>query len=335
MEAVLYLSETPQASTILQNIRTELTNAIRTALVEHAYDTDIQLSFGLVHINSKGSVSQISFAGTDVTDLDAFIVKQAFHIEDDNYFDIRTVIKTNPEEFSFYPIKIGNKLSLTVLKFSRFFENKYGSSIHSDDCRVEYASKYMIVYQSNHSLPDVYYIGLFGPEATANTLLEKAGKSLGGKSTVYYCFMNSRPELFLHLGQFKDDFEAYHPERNPDSYNFYKGTVIGGIFKINKKTDANGKIKVKETNRKCLQLIIKIQYGTVDKFCNLYEIDRTLMTAFLSGTNATIKYTNGNTVTPTRLEELLNLPFSPSADTLKDKNLLIRVNYEEIPAYGE
>lgn len=57
MEAVLYLTETPKASEILQAIRDELTDAIRTAIVQHAYDTDVQLSFGAIHINSKGSVS--------------------------------------------------------------------------------------------------------------------------------------------------------------------------------------------------------------------------------------------------------------------------------------
>ena len=332
MEAVLYLSEAPQASTVIQSIRTELTSAIRTALLQHAYDTDIHLSFGMIHINSKGSVSQISFNGTDVTDMDTFVVKQAFRIEDDHYFDIRAYIKSNPDEFCYYPIQIGGKVALTVLKTSPFFERKYGSAIHFSEFRVEYASKYLIIYRNSTALPDVYCIGLFGPEATANTLLEKAGKSLGGKSTIYYCFLNSRPEAFLHLGQVQSDFSAYRPDKNPGAYNFYKGSVISGIFRINKKTDDNGKIKVKETNKKCLQMIVKMQYGTVDHFCELYEIDKVLFTAYLSGTDAQIKYTNGNTVTPTRLEEILNLPFSPDAYGLKDKNLLIKVEYDEIPA---
>lgn len=332
MEAALYLTETPQASAILQNIRFELTNAVRTALLNHAYDTDIQLSFGTVHINSRGSVSQISFNGTDVIDQDAFVVKQAFRIKDDRYFDIRALIKNEPDRFCFYPIQIGGKVSLTILKSSLFFEAKYGSAIHSDDTRVEYASKYMLVYLDGCAVPDVYYVGLFTPEATANTLLEKAGKSLGGKSIIYYCFLNVRPEVFLHLGQVQRDFAGYHPEKAPGIYNFYKGSVVGGIFRINKKTDANGKVKVKETNKKCLQMIIKMQYGSVDQFCELYEIDTLFLTAYLSGADGPIKYKNGNILTPTRLEELLNLPFSPDAENLKDKNLLIKVDYDEIPA---
>lgn len=332
MEAILYLKEAPQASAILQNIRAELTSAVRTALLAQAYDTDIQLSFGMIHINSRGSVSQISFNGSDVTDMDAFIVKQAFRIEDDNYYDIRTEIKAEPDRFCYYPIRIGNKVLLTVLKSSPYFERKYGAAIHNDRIRVEYASKYMLIYRSSEAVPDVYYIGLFTPEATANTLLEKAGKSLGGKSTVYYCFANMRPEMFLHLGQFKRDFAAYHPEKNLDGLNFYKGSVISGIFKINKKTDANGKVKVKETRKKCLQMIIKMQYGTVTHFCELYDLDELFFTAYLSGADGQIKYKNGDTVTPKRLDELLNLPFSPDAEGLKDKNLLIKVEYDEIPS---
>ena len=332
MEALLYMTETPRAAEILQTIRDELTTAVRSAVVAHAYDTDIELSFGTVHINSKGSVSQISFNGTDVVDVDAFIVKQAFRINDDHYFDIRATVRNEPNLFHFYPIEVRNRVSLTVLKTSPYFADRYGFAVHSDLFRVEYASKYMVVYRSSTATPDVFYIGLFSPEATANTLLEKAGKSLGGKSIVYYCFMNSRPELFLHLGQVKSDFAAYHPEKNPTAYNFYKGSVVSGVFRMNRKTDTNGKVKVKETRTKCLQLIIKMQYGSVDHFCDLFGIDRFMMTAYLSGTEATPKYVNGDSITPTRLVEMLNLPFSPDAESLKDKNLLTKVDYDEIPA---
>lgn len=332
MEAVLYLKETPQASVVIQNIRDEVTSAVRTALVNHAYDTDIELSFGQLHINTKGSVSQVSFNGTDVMDMDAFIVKQAFRIDEDHYIDLRTKIKNSPDDFYYYPIEIAGKISLTVLKSSPFFERKYGQQIHNETFRVEYASKYLIIYCNEGSAPDVYCIGLFGPEATANTLLTKAGKTLGGKAIIYYCFMNSRPELFLHPGQTKRDFIAYHPEKNSKMYNFYKGSVINGIFKINKKTDDNGKVQVKKTSRKCLQLIIVMQYGSEANFCEKYEIDRLLLKAYLSGAATTMKYLNGDILTPVRLEKLLNLPFSPNAETLKDKNLLIKVEYDDIPA---
>ena len=332
METALYLQETPQISEVLHSVRTELTGAIREAMVRGAYGQDINLSFGMIHINSKGSVSQISFNGADVTDMDAFIVMRALRIGEDNYFDIRKTIKDSPEDFCFYPIQINGRLSMTVLKSSPFFEKKYGAGIHWENVRVEYASKYLIVYRENWGKPDVYFVGLFSPEATAKTLLDKAGKALGGKAYIYYCFMNSRPELFLHIGQVKDDFVAYHPEKNPDLYNFYYGTVISGIFKINKETDDNNKIKVRETIRKSLKVIIDIQYGSMDNFCDACEINKTLMTAYLSGLPTTIQYTNGNTLTPTRLAEILNLPFSPDAEKLKEKNLLVKVDYEDIPS---
>lgn len=250
-------------SNVLGEIRNELTSAIREAMLKKAYDTDLHLSFGNIHINAKGSVSQISFNGADITDIDAFIVKQAFRITEENYHDIRLIIKDRPDDFVFYPIQVGNNVSLTVLKSSPFFLRKYGKDIHRSDFRVDYASKYMIVRESESSEPEVYFIGLFGALSTANTLLDKAGKSIGGKSILFYCFMNIRPELFLHLGQTKSDFAAYQPEKNEHMYNFYKGSIMGGIFYVNKKTDANGKIKVKETRKACVQLIIKMQYGSV------------------------------------------------------------------------
>lgn len=39
-------------------------------------------------------------------------------------------------------------------------------------------------------MPEVYCTGLFSAEVTANTLLEKAGKTLGRKSIIYYCLVN-------------------------------------------------------------------------------------------------------------------------------------------------
>lgn len=55
MESVLHLRETPQAADILQNIRVELTNAVRNAFLQYAYDSNIELSFGVVHINEKSN----------------------------------------------------------------------------------------------------------------------------------------------------------------------------------------------------------------------------------------------------------------------------------------
>ena len=112
---------------MLHSASVELTGAIRVVMVCGAYDRDIHLPFGMVHINSKGSVSQISFNGADVTDMDAFIVMQVLRIGEDNYFDIRKTIKDSPEDFRFYPIKINGWLSMTVLKSSSFFEKKYGA----------------------------------------------------------------------------------------------------------------------------------------------------------------------------------------------------------------
>ena len=67
MDTVFCLQETAQITDILQSVRSELTGAIREARIRNAYDCDIQLSFGLIHINDRGSVSQISFNGADVT----------------------------------------------------------------------------------------------------------------------------------------------------------------------------------------------------------------------------------------------------------------------------
>ena len=325
------IRENPDISEMLGSLRSEITKAVYSALVRQAYNTDIELSFGPLHINEKGSVSQISFHGSDITDLNEFVVRQALHIGPDHYFDIRQSIEAHPEDFCYYPICINGSISFTVLKSSPYFEKIYGAGLHYREARAEYAAKYLIFYRNNNAEPDVYLVGLFGPEATFNTLLQNAGKAYGGRHELYYCYSRMRPELFLHLGQVKRDFSAYHPEKNPDAYNFYKGAIINAIFRNNKRTDENGKIKVRETRRICLQLIIQMQYGSVGNFCEVHSIDGNTLTGFLSGASSALRYTNGDQLTPSRLVELLDLPLSPDEDGLKDKNLLVRVKYDEIP----
>lgn len=332
METELYMTESMWLLKKIKSIREEITNAIKTAEIKHAYDKDIQLSFGLVHINKKGSVSRIRFEGKDVTDIDSFAIMQALQINKDNYYDIRNEIKNFPQEFCFYPIKINGKLHFTVLKNSPYFNRKYFNRIDNDETRVFYAAKYLVYYHTKSEKPDIFLIGIYNANSTAKLLLENAGKNLGGKANIFYCFSNSRPELFLHLGQIKSDFEAYHPEKYPKSFNFYRGSIISGIFRINKAVDNNGKIKVNETIKNSLQLIIRIQFGNVTSFCNYNNVNCLSMNAYLAGNNIKIKYNNGDEITPRRLLELLNLPFMPDAQSLKNNKLMVRVNYDEIPS---
>ncbi len=59
VEAALYINETQDVSAVLQSVRDELTSAIRTAVLEKAYDTDVQLSFGLISIVIRDSIPSI------------------------------------------------------------------------------------------------------------------------------------------------------------------------------------------------------------------------------------------------------------------------------------
>lgn len=331
MENIFYLQESNEISTAIDNIRKELTDAIGLAIAHQMYNTDVQLSFGLVHINSRGSISAVSFNGLDITDIDEFVVEQALNIDNENYFDIRKIIKENIDDFCFYPILIKNHINYTVLKSSPYFERKYGAMIHDASFKVEYASKYLIIHIDGRSTVDVYFVGTFNPIHTANLLLKNAYREIGGKTEIYYCFMNSRPEHFLHLGTCKEDFIAYKPQNLTDLYNFYKGSILSGVYKMNKKTDDNGKVLVKETNIKCLRMIIEMQYGNITNFCEFSNLNQIQLNLYLTGLDSKLSYNNGNILTPTRLCELLNLPFKPTAENLKDKNLLIKVNYDDIP----
>ncbi len=55
---------------VLKDFGNEITNAILSAKTNKAFDKDVCLSLGVIHINPYESVSEISFNGIDVTTVD-------------------------------------------------------------------------------------------------------------------------------------------------------------------------------------------------------------------------------------------------------------------------
>ena len=334
MEGVL-LYENNSLLERLESVRNEITSAIRKARIKNDFDVDVELSFGKIHINPRGSLSIISFDGTDVVDLDKFVVIQSLKINDNNYFDIRQEIKNNVESFYFYPIVSKGEINYTVLKSSPYFVKMFGNAIHNENIKVYYASKYLIISFYDIELKTnstyVFLVGMFSASKTMNALLKEASKGIGIKKYLYYCYTRQRPEIFLHCGTTKQDFEGYEVLRKLDECKFYKGTVAAGFFKNCKETDNNGKIKVKATTRNAVENIIKATYQSLTNFCNLYDIDPLLLKAYFIGSTERISYKNGNEITPTRLNELANIPFIVNEENLKDKNLFVEVRYEDIP----
>ena len=106
------LHEDDILSSSIQRIRKEISDAILYAKVNNAYNKDVQLSIGTIHINPYGSVSEFSFNGLEVTDIDRFIVTNALKVSSENYRDIRSDIEQNPQLFNFYPIVYKGKTYL-------------------------------------------------------------------------------------------------------------------------------------------------------------------------------------------------------------------------------
>ena len=326
-----YIKQNIELANLINNVRKEISDAILSAKVNRNYDKDVTLSFGSIHINPYGSVSEISFNGIDVVDVDKFIITTALKVDSNNYFDLRDEIESNISDFDFYPIKNNGKVFLTVLKSSSYFERFFNDYLFGNkNITVKYALKYIIFEVENGKSKNsyVFLVGLFNPEITAKKILKEAGRSVSTGTELYYAFFEKN---LLKAGQCKRDFNGYQPRKGLNFFDFYKGTVESAIFYSCVVRDSNSKIKMKETKRNAFKNLIETQYGSIHDFCDTYEIDERFATSYFAGISNSIQYKNGNTLTPTRLEEMLNITIDTSEDGLKEKNLLIKIKYEDIP----
>ena len=309
---------------IIQNLRTEISEAILNAKVKRAFDKDVQLSIGIIHINPFGSVSEFSFNGIDVTDVDKFIVTKALNISTKNYFDIRSDIDNKRDQFNFYPISYKGKIFYTVLKTSKYFREFFGSCLSNHaEVTVSYALKYVIftIRKNNASTNYAFLCGLFNPVAQSKKILTDAGRIVGPHSTIIYCFA-PKTNYLLKAGETKSDFIGYEPRNGKELFDFYRGSIESAVFWISRIRDKNYKIKIKETKKQTYKTLIEIQYGSISNFCKIHDINENVLLLFFSGNDNKLIYKNGDVITTTRLSEILNIEINESDDGLKDKNLL-------------
>ncbi len=327
------LHEDEILSKLIENIRKEISDAILSAKIKHSYNKDVTLSFGTIHINPYGSVSQFSFNGLDVSDVDKFVVTKALNVSADNFYDIRNNIENDSSLFDFYPILYKNRIYYTVLKSSKYFHNLFGTVLSNHDrVMVKYALKYLIVTieGNTNSVNYVFLCGLFNPESQSRKIITDAGRNVGPHSNLYYCFAPNTNYL-LKTGQVKPDFIGFAPRSGKELFDFYSGSVESAVFWISRVRDSNSKIKMKESKKKAYKALIEIQYGSVSKFCNIHSINEQFLISFLSGIENKPIYKNGDLLTMTRLSELLKIEINDSEDGLKDKNLMRKVSFYDIP----
>lgn len=327
------LHEDDILSSSIQRIRKEISDAILYAKVNNAYNKDVQLSIGTIHINPYGSVSEFSFNGLEVTDIDRFIVTNALKVSSENYRDIRSDIEQNPQLFSFYPIVYKGKTYYTVLKTSKFFEHLFGSILHNHELvTVKYALKYLIIsVKDNEDTKNyVFLCGLFSPESQIRKIIIDAGRTAGSHADLFYCFA-PKSNYLLRVGEIKSHFVGFEPREGKEIFDFYNGSVESVVFWVNRTRDSNSKIKMKESKRRAYKVLIEIQYGSISNFCKIHSINEKYLSAFLMGVDNSPIYLNGDKLTMTRISELLDVQINESEEGLKDKNLLKKVHYKDIP----
>lgn len=323
-----YLTEDITISNIITKAKKEISDILLNARLHNQLDKDVETSIGKIHINPYGSVSQISFGGEDIIDVDRFIVSRSLNIDSNNFYNIQKDIEEDCSNFDFYPIIYRNKIFYTVLKTSKYFRTKFGFFLHEHDIlTVKYAHKYIIfsLNRDGHIKDYIFQCGLLSQENTEQLCLKDAGKKFGCNTNLYYCFA-SKSNYLLKIGQCKQDFIAYK-----ESFDYYEGTVESVVFWISRIRDNNSKIKMKDTKRKAEKLLIEIQYDSISNFCQLKKIVFKSLSSYFLGEMSDIKYENGDILTPTRLIEILNIEIDISDKGLLDRNLLKAILYSDIP----
>lgn len=329
-----YIHEDINLRNLIDKIRGEISSAINSARLNNAFDKDVNLSFGKIHINPYGSASTISYKGRDVVDIDKFVITSALKISDNNYFDIREYITTNINEFSFYPIETGKRVELTVYKYSKYFINRYGQQLFDHEkIRVIYAYKYIVFFININGVYriDAYNSGRFNPYNTSMMQIKYAFNSGGSNDCLYYCFLKNTNYL-RQIGETKQDFIDILRKVNPDNiYDFFKGELRRAAIKISIVRDENSKIKVQESIRKSINLLVDIYPNGKVQFCKDNDINVNSLNRFLSGDSSSLMRKNGDVINKGRLLELLGVNFDLNAITLLNKNLLEQVSFNDIP----
>ena len=327
-----YLETDKTLESILSSIRDEIFSAIHSAMVNKAFDKDVSLSFGNIHINPAGSISTISFNGNDVTDMDKFVATKAFKVKEENYFDIRSYIKKNTMEFCFYPLKSNDKITYTVLKRSKYFINKFGALVDDHDrFRIRYTPKYIVVsvFECDKWENYVFVVDLYREDQKSKLLIADLIRRRGFENIVYSCFSNDKPQIFLAIGYTQNDFIGYRITKK--SFNFYYSSILNLMLSLYRKKNKKNEPLVLETKKFIFQLIIENQFGGIKNFCEMKDIEMYSLKEFLNSKESYFNYKNGDSANLNRLQELLNIKEEIDESHLKLINLLKKVEYDDIP----
>lgn len=327
-----YLETDKTLESKLFSIRDEIFSAIHSAMVNNAFDKDVSLSFGDIHINPSGSISTISFNGNDITDMDKFVATKAFKVKEENYFDIRSYIKNNTMEFCFYPLKSNGKITYTVLKRSKYFINKFGALVDDHDrFKVRYTPKYIVIsiLESNKWENYVFVVDLYSDDQKSKLLIADLIRRKGFQNDIYSCFNNDKPQIFLAIGYTQNDFIGYRSMKK--NFNFYYSSILNLMLSLYKKKNKKNEPLVLETKKFIFQLIIENQFGGIKNFCEMKDIEMYSLKEFLNSKESYFNYKNGDSANLNRLQELLNIKEEIDESYLKLINLLKTVEYDDIP----
>lgn len=190
----------------------------------------------MIHINPYGSISEISFNGLDVTDIDQFVIEQALHVKKDNYVDIYFYVRDNAKKISFFPITDCKKVYYTILKDSEYFKEKFGDIIHDHaHFRIQYTFKFVVIsIYKNDWESYVFKVEPYDSAHLADILTRDAIRQSGLHSMLYYCFSNTKPETLVKIGRIKKDFYAYKAAASYGYFKFYKGNLDNLILRLYK-----------------------------------------------------------------------------------------------------
>ena len=292
-------------------------------------NTDVETSFGKVHINPKGSVSVLSFNGIDIPNNDYdFFAAQIYQpkLKHKNKVDLRKHINDHINEFVFYPIHDGNDTKMAILKYSKYFIDNYPVDKITN---VEYTFKAMLItFTYDDGTSEIYYFRCdFEDVFKLSLKFMKNSMDNTIKGDLYLCgFGKNEDFTVIMTGTYKEHFQVYEPFIKRNNLTFYQTCILYWLCFLIKQTNEQPQLKY----RTVINFLIKLIYDNDRKFAKTFNLNVTSFKDYFNGKTTNIIKESKAKLLETDLLKYLQID-EDIMKLLVSNNLLTPIRYEDIP----
>ena len=316
-------------STSWKQVSERVQNELDYIVINGQPDTDVETSFGKVHINPKGSVSVLSFNGLDIPNNDYdFFAAQIYQpkLKYKNKVDLRKHINDHINDFIFYPIHDESETKMAILKYSKYFINNYPVDKITN---VEYTFKAMLItFTYDNGTSEVYYFRCdFEDQFKLSFKLMKNSMDNTIKGDLYLCgFGRNEDFAVIMTGQYKEDFKVYEKYIRVANLQFYQTCILYWLTYLIKQTNNDQQLKY----RTVISFLIKLMYDNDRKFAKTFNLNVSSFKDYFNGKTTNIIKESKAKLTDVDLLKYLQID-EDIMKLLASNNLLTPIKYDDIP----